>query len=179
MKKPKLDRHYEQCRSSFTCIDCSKTFQGPAQWKAHTSCVTEAEKYQKSLYEGPKKVRRNSQLFVLILFQQGSRPANGRRTDFTPKTMNASGKYRQSLSTQSGWSRHQTIRNCASGANSTPLGSPLRMSPVDTSAVEPSLTTANATSVTEGGEGTKGDSGAAVMVCLFCTLNFARLFGIA
>ena len=36
------------------------TFQGPAQWKGHTSCVTEAEKYQKSLYAGPKKVRRDS-----------------------------------------------------------------------------------------------------------------------
>ncbi len=111
----------------------------------------------------------------MSMYEQGSRPANGRRTDFTPKTMNASGKYRQSLSTQSGWLRHQTIRNCASGANSTPLGSPLRMSPVDTSAVEPSLSTANATSMTEGGEGTKGDSGAAVMVCLFVTSNLCSL----
>ncbi|KAH9058791.1 hypothetical protein EDB87DRAFT_1563747, partial [Lactarius vividus] len=56
VKKPKLDRHYDQCRASFTCIDCSATFAGPSQWKGHTSCITEAEKYQKSLYKGPKRV---------------------------------------------------------------------------------------------------------------------------
>ncbi|KAI0305398.1 hypothetical protein B0F90DRAFT_1605370, partial [Multifurca ochricompacta] len=54
VKKPKLDYHYGQCRASFTCIDCSATFTSPTQWKSHTSCVTEAEKYQKSLYKGPK-----------------------------------------------------------------------------------------------------------------------------
>ena len=56
VKKPKLDSHYGRCKSSFTCVDCSTTFSNPAQWKGHTSCVSEAEKYQKSLYKGKKAV---------------------------------------------------------------------------------------------------------------------------
>ncbi|KAI0044204.1 hypothetical protein FA95DRAFT_1472062, partial [Auriscalpium vulgare] len=54
VKKPKLDNHYGKCRASFTCIDCSTTFSSPAQYKGHTACISEAEKYQKSLYKGPK-----------------------------------------------------------------------------------------------------------------------------
>ncbi|KDQ55890.1 hypothetical protein JAAARDRAFT_107427, partial [Jaapia argillacea MUCL 33604] len=54
VKKPKVDAHSQQCHSPFTCIDCSTTFYGPAQWKSHTSCISEAEKYQKGLYKGPK-----------------------------------------------------------------------------------------------------------------------------
>jgi hypothetical protein len=156
VKKPKLDHHYAQCRNSFTCIDCSQTFNSPAEWKAHTSCVTEAEKYQKSLYTGPKKVRRVSRSPSCSAHKrvpQGSRPDKARK----PTTMNAPGKYHQSSGTQSGWSRQQYTRNCASGANSTPLGSPLRMSPVDSSAVEPSTTAG------------------AVVVCLSNTSNCARL----
>ena len=55
MKKPKLDQHRLRCQSSFTCIDCSTTFAGPHEYKAHTSCVSEAQKYEKSLYKGPKQ----------------------------------------------------------------------------------------------------------------------------
>lgn len=61
MKKPKLDTHRSQCHASFTCIDCSTTFDGPAQYKSHTQCISEAEKYQKGLYKGPKSVRLHSQ----------------------------------------------------------------------------------------------------------------------
>ncbi|KAF8514128.1 hypothetical protein JB92DRAFT_2719769 [Gautieria morchelliformis] len=55
VKKPKLDQHRARCGASFTCIDCSKTFPTPFDWKGHTSCISEAEKYQKSLYR-PKPV---------------------------------------------------------------------------------------------------------------------------
>jgi LYAR-type C2HC zinc finger len=75
VKKPKLDQHRARCGASFTCIDCSKTFPTPFDWKSnskqhilecmmsilltilqgHTSCISEAEKYQKSLYK-PKPV---------------------------------------------------------------------------------------------------------------------------
>ncbi|KAF8513109.1 hypothetical protein BU17DRAFT_53523, partial [Hysterangium stoloniferum] len=55
VKKPKLDQHRLRCHSSFTCIDCSNTFTTPADWKGHTSCVSEEQKYQKSLYK-PKNV---------------------------------------------------------------------------------------------------------------------------
>ncbi|KAH9083914.1 hypothetical protein EDB83DRAFT_2282730, partial [Lactarius deliciosus] len=73
VKKPKLDRHYDQCRASFTCIDCSATFAAPSQWKGHTSCITEAEKYQKSLYKGPKR-------------GQDTRPSNGNYNNTQPET---------------------------------------------------------------------------------------------
>lgn len=57
MKKPKLDNHRSQCNAYFTCIDCATVFKGPAEYKGHTSCISEAEKYQKGLYKGPKGVR--------------------------------------------------------------------------------------------------------------------------
>ena len=166
MKKPKLDRHYGQCRSSFTCIDCSKTFAAPIEWKGHTSCITEAEKYQKSVYKGSKKVRRNSSSpphSPIGLQGQDSRPGNGHQDNIQLITTNAPGKYRQSRSNQSSWSRNPYIRNCASGANTTPLGSPLRMSPADTSAVEPFASGTNAATKTEHGEGKKRDSD----VCIY------------
>ena len=58
VKKPKLDKHSMSCGAGYTCLDCSKYFGGPAEWKSHTSCVSEAEKYQKGLYKGPRGVRR-------------------------------------------------------------------------------------------------------------------------
>ncbi|KAF8678421.1 hypothetical protein RHS04_05374 [Rhizoctonia solani] len=54
VKKPKLDSHGARCYASFTCIDCSKTFAGPAQWKGHTSCISEEQKYHKSVYQEPR-----------------------------------------------------------------------------------------------------------------------------
>ena len=56
MKKPKLDQHYQRCGGSFTCVDCSKTFYSAGEWKGHTQCISEAEKYQKGLYKGKKPV---------------------------------------------------------------------------------------------------------------------------
>jgi len=52
LTKPKLDKHRAMCNTSFDCIDCSKRFESPADYKGHTSCVSEAEKYQKALYNG-------------------------------------------------------------------------------------------------------------------------------
>ncbi|KAH7889078.1 hypothetical protein F5I97DRAFT_1785252, partial [Phlebopus sp. FC_14] len=54
VKKPKLDQHRTRCHTGFDCIDCSTTFNTPAEYKHHTTCISEAEKYQKSLYKGPK-----------------------------------------------------------------------------------------------------------------------------
>ncbi|CAO3703791.1 unnamed protein product [Rhizopus stolonifer] len=48
VKKPKLASH--RCYSTFTCIDCSTTFQGRS-WDAHKSCMTEDQKYQKHIYQ--------------------------------------------------------------------------------------------------------------------------------
>jgi hypothetical protein len=57
VKKPKLDQHRGRCHAGFDCIDCHTTFNGPLEYKGHTQCISEAQKYQKSLYKGPKKVR--------------------------------------------------------------------------------------------------------------------------
>ncbi|KAK1143617.1 hypothetical protein N8T08_006227 [Aspergillus melleus] len=60
LTKKKLDPHRNQCRgATFTCIDCMVHFQG-TQYRAHTSCMTEAQKYEGALYkEKPKKNQRN------------------------------------------------------------------------------------------------------------------------
>ncbi|KZT43595.1 hypothetical protein SISSUDRAFT_978256, partial [Sistotremastrum suecicum HHB10207 ss-3] len=68
VKKPKLDKHYSSCYATFTCIDCSTTFPGPAQYKAHTSCISEAEKYQKSVYKGPRSNVSPNLLLIMLLF---------------------------------------------------------------------------------------------------------------
>ncbi|KAA8642078.1 hypothetical protein EYZ11_005618 [Aspergillus tanneri] len=59
LTKKKLDPHRNQCRgASFTCIDCMVHFQG-TQYRSHTSCMTEAQKYQGALYkEKPSKNQR-------------------------------------------------------------------------------------------------------------------------
>lgn len=47
LKKAKLDSHASSCGSqSFSCIDCGVSFRVP-QYRSHTQCITEAEKYEK------------------------------------------------------------------------------------------------------------------------------------
>ncbi|GAA5903634.1 hypothetical protein JCM8208_003641 [Rhodotorula glutinis] len=54
VKKPKLDQHAGRCRGAyFTCIDCNTTFEGTS-YRAHTSCVSEEQRYHKSIYKAPK-----------------------------------------------------------------------------------------------------------------------------
>lgn len=53
--KKKLDQHKQRCNGAYyTCIDCSVTFNG-TEYRQHTSCISEAEKYEKGLYKGNKK----------------------------------------------------------------------------------------------------------------------------
>lgn len=48
-----MKNHY--CRNAaFTCLDCSKTFYGQ-EYNTHNQCISEAEKYEKSLYNPKKK----------------------------------------------------------------------------------------------------------------------------
>lgn len=51
LKKNQVNRHCESCRAAwvFTCVDCGKDFEGFG-FDAHTSCVTEAEKYHGKFY---------------------------------------------------------------------------------------------------------------------------------
>ena len=55
LKKNQVDKHAQRCRSchAVTCVDCQVTFYGD-DYVQHTTCVSEAEKYEKSLYKGPK-----------------------------------------------------------------------------------------------------------------------------
>jgi len=53
VRKNQVEKHYQnQCRSCsvLSCIDCGKDFPGDA-YKSHTSCISEAEKYQGHLYK--------------------------------------------------------------------------------------------------------------------------------
>ncbi|RDL40092.1 uncharacterized protein BP5553_00071 [Venustampulla echinocandica] len=60
LTKKKLDQHRNQCRgASFTCLDCMVHFQGN-EYRAHTSCISEAQKYQGALYR-PEKEKKNRQ----------------------------------------------------------------------------------------------------------------------
>ncbi|KAH8077936.1 putative nucleolus protein [Filobasidium floriforme] len=58
VKKPALDKHRNRCWGTFTCLDCSTTFAN-TDYKNHTSCISEAEKYEKTLYKGGKGAKPN------------------------------------------------------------------------------------------------------------------------
>ncbi|KAG9994089.1 hypothetical protein KCU78_g18603, partial [Aureobasidium melanogenum] len=61
LTKKKLDPHANQCwGASFTCIDCMVHFEGTS-YRAHTSCMSEAQKYQGHLYRGEKKGKGQNQ----------------------------------------------------------------------------------------------------------------------
>lgn len=48
LKKARLDDHVRRCsRASFSCIDCYKSFKHADEYRAHTSCITEVQKYEK------------------------------------------------------------------------------------------------------------------------------------
>ncbi|KAF2441250.1 hypothetical protein P171DRAFT_92683 [Karstenula rhodostoma CBS 690.94] len=55
LTKKKLDPHRNQCYgASYTCLDCMVHFDGTS-YRAHTSCITEDQKYQGKLYREPKQ----------------------------------------------------------------------------------------------------------------------------
>ena len=58
LKKAKVASHFCGCYS-VSCIDCGNQFFND-EYAAHTSCISEAEKHQKSLYK-PKRKRAGSQ----------------------------------------------------------------------------------------------------------------------
>lgn len=56
LKKSQVDAHAYRCGScaSVSCVDCNVSFWGD-DYRKHTSCLTEAERYEKTVYRGPKK----------------------------------------------------------------------------------------------------------------------------
>lgn len=61
LKKNQVDKHAMKCAGCWavTCVDCSVTFPDN-EYATHTSCVSEAQKYEGSLYKG-KKEKLNAQ----------------------------------------------------------------------------------------------------------------------
>ncbi|KAK5990462.1 hypothetical protein PT974_08730 [Cladobotryum mycophilum] len=58
LTKKKLDPHRNRCRgATFTCIDCMVHFPG-FEYRSHTSCMTEDQKYQGALYKAKKPYQR-------------------------------------------------------------------------------------------------------------------------
>ena len=56
--KKSVDKHRNQCRgASFSCLDCNVHFNG-TDYRAHTSCISEAQKYQGHLYKEKEKKSR-------------------------------------------------------------------------------------------------------------------------
>ncbi len=78
----------------------------------------------------------SSLILPIIMKGQDSRPSNGNHKNTQLETTKIPGKYHQSQNNQRSWSRRQYVPNYVSGANSTPLGSTPRMSPVDSSAAD-------------------------------------------
>lgn len=56
LKKNQVDKHAMKCRDchAVACVDCQKTFYGN-DYAAHTTCMSEAQRYQGALYQ--EKVR--------------------------------------------------------------------------------------------------------------------------
>ena len=62
LTKKKLDQHRNQCRgANFACLDCMVHFHG-TEYRSHTSCISEAQKYQGALYreKGKKDTTRSN-----------------------------------------------------------------------------------------------------------------------
>ncbi|CDR37711.1 CYFA0S01e15500g1_1 [Cyberlindnera fabianii] len=78
LAKKKLDQHTQRCYGAyFTCIDCSTTFNGN-DYRQHTQCITEDEKYQKALFRPKKKNTQQQQ-------QQQPKPKEQPKKVETPK----------------------------------------------------------------------------------------------
>ncbi|SNX87623.1 related to ESF2 - essential nucleolar protein involved in pre-18S rRNA processing [Melanopsichium pennsylvanicum] len=61
VKKPKLQQHFQRCYAPVTCLDCSMQFNSPNEFKGHNTCISEAEKYERSVYRGPKHSQQGGQ----------------------------------------------------------------------------------------------------------------------
>jgi cell growth-regulating nucleolar protein len=62
LKKNQVDKHCYSCRgcNAVTCVDCSVTFYGN-DYAAHTTCISEAEKYEKSLFKPKSQTKPKAQ----------------------------------------------------------------------------------------------------------------------
>ncbi|KAL7488071.1 hypothetical protein ACHAW6_013652 [Cyclotella cf. meneghiniana] len=61
LKKNKVDAHAAKCRDCYavSCVDCSVSFPGD-DYRSHTSCISEAERYEKTVFRGVRKADQNN-----------------------------------------------------------------------------------------------------------------------
>ena len=73
LKKNQVDKHAAKCRSchAVTCVDCSVTFYGN-DYAAHMVCVSEAEKYEKSLFKPKVSTKVNPQDAWIALVEEAA-----------------------------------------------------------------------------------------------------------
>lgn len=59
VKKPSMRKHLMGCRTEWvSCIDCSKRFSAWDEWESHTSCISEAQKYQGNLFNAKESTNK-------------------------------------------------------------------------------------------------------------------------
>mmetsp|Transcript_38355 Transcript_38355/g.43792 ORF Transcript_38355/g.43792 Transcript_38355/m.43792 type:complete len:258 (-) Transcript_38355:76-849(-) len=79
LKKSQVDAHAYRCRkcASVSCADCGVSYFGD-DYRLHTTCITEAERYEKSVYRPPnnKKQKKNPQEVWMNLLQQCTETAD-------------------------------------------------------------------------------------------------------
>ncbi|KAJ1921283.1 hypothetical protein IWQ60_006804 [Tieghemiomyces parasiticus] len=60
IKKPQLDAHTRRCQQAqFTCLDCNTDFYD-GNYRYHTQCITEAEKYEKAKPKGKQQAKKQA-----------------------------------------------------------------------------------------------------------------------
>lgn len=76
LKKNQVDKHAQRCRSchAVTCVDCSVTFYGD-DYAAHTVCVSEAQKYEGSLYKAKAQKSTPQDAWMDVIRTCGSKVA--------------------------------------------------------------------------------------------------------
>lgn len=87
VRKAQVERHYQNdCRNCevLSCIDCGRDFHGD-EYTSHTSCITEAEKYQGKLYKPKDRQNKGEQK------QQEWLKVIKRMTVFTLSVVNSNG----------------------------------------------------------------------------------------
>jgi len=68
LKKKQIERHFslrKNCRS-VSCVDCSQVFYGN-EYDQHNICISEAEKYEKSLYKKKTQKRSPQEIWMDVI----------------------------------------------------------------------------------------------------------------
>jgi len=82
LKKNQVEKHYG-CSRSVSCVDCQKDFYGD-EHKAHTKCISEAEKYNGPDWKAPSSQNKGERKQFAWVETVNSVLENGRK-DMSPK----------------------------------------------------------------------------------------------